>query len=216
MTCFEMVMSFLTAIYVVTTIFYAVTSHRTLVAIRKQGADNASQFTQQISEAQKSANAAFVSSQSVMNAERARIVVSFTTTSGRAGHFMTIRNCGRTPAFIVDVKFIRKHPPTMQQPHLPDVPDFGLPTEFMQKRILCAGGRWKPQDYYVSVSPTELTDKLHRLIESGHTRYYIYGRVEYRDVFRNDELHETRFCYFFSPTLQEFIVGGPPEYTKYS
>lgn len=209
----EWAMVILTTVYVCLTGFYAYVSHKTLKTIEQQAESNAKQFRLQLAEAKKSADAALAGAEAVMSAERARIVCSFNT-SGSTSHYMTIRNCGRTPALLIDVKFIRKHVPITNDPHLPDSPNFGRATEFIHKRILCAGDKWEPQDYRVRVSAAELTEELCRRVESGQTRFYVYGRVEYRDVFRNDALHETRFCFFYSPPLHEFIIGGPSEYTQ--
>jgi hypothetical protein len=166
--------------------------------------------------AKVAADAALLNSKAIMDAERARIVCSFK--SKENFHSLSISNCGRTPAHIVDVKFIRTFPNIAENfnSHLPDEPDYGLPTEFLHARILCAGDTWEAPDWSMMVSSSELTEELLKEITNGPRRYYVFGRVEYRDVFRNDTKHETRFCFFYSPPLRTFIIGGPREYTKYT
>lgn len=163
--------------------------------------------------AKAAAEAAMLSSRAIMDAERAIIVCKFKASDTL--HMLSISNCGRTPAHIKDVKFIRRFPLISDEPHLPDDPDYGLPTQFLHARILCAGELWEAADWCTMMSPTELTEQMFKEITSGRRRYYIFGRVDYKDVFR-DITHETGFCFFYSPPLREFIIGGPPEYTKYT
>jgi hypothetical protein len=169
-----------------------------------------------IAHANKQAEAAERSAQAIMNAERARIVCKFKRiVSGRELFGLSISNCGRTPALLIDVKFQTRMPMTLNTVQLPESPYYGPETEFEHARVLCAGEAWDAHDWTTRVSPSELTEEAFREIKSSERRYYIYGRVEYRDVFR-DQRYETRFCYMYSPMLDDFIVFGPRDYTMYT
>jgi hypothetical protein len=159
------------------------------------------------------AEAALRNSEAIITAERAQIVCKWKKDTDTL-FSLGIYNCGRTPARLVDFKFFSKIKQTGED--LPDTPDYGLHTQFEQERILCAGDNWHPQDFLVTTDVRDIGDDWFKGIHENQLRRWIYGRVQYRDVFKPEPMHETGFCFFYSPIRDEFIVGGPSEYTKFT
>jgi hypothetical protein len=154
-----------------------------------------------------------LNAQAVINAERAQIVCKWNKNSETL-FSLGIYNCGRTPAHLVDFKFISRVLKTGED--LPEKPSYALITQFEQERILCAGDNWHPQDFFVTMSTLDIGDDWYKGIHDNSLRRWIYGRIQYRDVFKPEPIHETGFCFFYSPIRDEFIVGGPSEYTKFT
>ena len=160
--------------------------------------------------ANKSAEAALKNAQAVINAERAWV---FCTAKqiGNESCQLSLRNHGRTPAYVISVRELEKVvPPTTK---LESTPDYGLPTQFVSERVLSPGDAWEADDWRTNLSEV-LPGEMLEEVRSGRLRYYLYGVIEYRDVLPGSQLHETRFCYFYSTIQQQFIVGGPSDYTK--
>jgi hypothetical protein len=66
-------------------------------------------------------------------------------------------------------------------------------------------------------------------IKTSRQRAMYWGRLRYRDLLEQPlsihavtggetvkGIHEARFCYFYSPALEEFLMAGPPGYNKHS
>ena len=158
----------------------------------------------------KSAEAALLNAKAAINAERAWVLV---TMDRKATDYyaLVVTNHGRTPAEILGIQRVENFPEKTDD--LPDMPNYGLPTEFLQRRILVPNEVWIYETTSLGqVVPAEMLPD----ISKSKRRYYQYGVVRYRDVLSGTE-HETRFSFMFSPTLQNWIVNGPTrEYTKYT
>jgi hypothetical protein len=100
---------------------------------------------------------------------------------------------------------------------LPDVPDYGEhEMQFVHARVLAPNSPWEHWEWRVNMSASELTQEGFDSIINGRQRFFIWGRIRYRDVVGNGDVHESRFCYAYSNTLQGFIPGGPGKYTGYT
>ncbi len=165
--------------------------------------------------AQKSAEAARLSAQAIINSERPWIITRVllrevkVPTKGNDVHSVvakkfltfTISNIGKTPAQIVSVFSGHKYTDCGEQ--LPDLPDYSAEVSLEQQRILAPHERWNYENW-----PTAT-------VSISGKWYWRYGRVVYRNVLDSSR-HETCFCFLYSEPLNEFIVGGPSEYTKYT
>jgi hypothetical protein len=206
MNAFEIVISILTAIYVGATILYVRISGSTLHVIRDQGISSTKQFIEQIAEAKKTADAALLNAQAVINAERAWIIPKMKKLSGGTTFMLTLFNFGKTPAEIVGVDHRDLFPDKLDD--LPLEPDYGLETRFMQMRILCANEEWPYEATSLDVVPDM------KPIRASTQRFVVAYRVRYLDLLKNP--HESRVCYFWSPMLEDFIPAGPPAWTQYT
>ena len=102
----EWVMSVLTAIYVLLTGFYALTSHKTLKAIQgqadaavKDSAARDEQFAEQLRVASNAADAALLNAQAVINSDRPWVIIF--VLKERGSFSFHAANVGRTPAEII-------------------------------------------------------------------------------------------------------------------
>jgi hypothetical protein len=190
MSSFEVVMSALTAVYVLTTVFYAITSHKTLVAT--------------------DANA-----KALISSERAWVMVELEPAPGYSGPFegedvmldivtqttsMAVRivckNDGRTPAWITEK---RAYLDVVDA--LPLVPNF----EFAQviqtePEPLAVGEKGRPKEAGLIRKKGRDAGKL----------TVIYGIVKYRDVFSDNRT--TTFAYKVRVDGALERLGGYPKY----
>jgi hypothetical protein len=171
------------------------------------------QATEHAAAARTTAEAALANAQAVINAERAWILVEMR----RVGHesfALSLRNHGRTPAEVRMVKHLETWIPPSET--LRPEADFrwNQSEQFMQVRMLPPGERWEPADYATTLG-TVLPDEILQEVRKNRKRYFIYGKVEYRDLVQLKD-RESRFCFFYSARLDDFVIGGPPECTCYT
>jgi hypothetical protein len=120
-------------------------------------------------------------------------------------HRCSIKNVGKTPAWILSWTSKRKD---VAIDILPPEPDYGDTSNFTPQVLppnesLHSSIDWLPERF----------DEAHR----DERFLYVFGFVSYRDLF--GETHETRFCWRYYPPFRDnkaqgFHVGGPPEYNK--
>jgi hypothetical protein len=159
----------------------------TLLAIAEQ-----SQYTA------KSAKAAFLNAQALIDAERPWIVAYFTKSqedtipeNGNLRFLWEIKNVGRTPARLTyaaaRVVF------NIDAVPLPDVPDYGEPDYFFTERILVPGGTLEFLSHWYRLED----GKYRRLyqIEDVKTLDLLigFGCVKYLDTFNSGKEYVTRF-----------------------
>ncbi len=164
--------------------------------------------------AETAARAAKASADAVVNAERAW-VFSAMEKLGSESFSLKFTNHGKTPAEVIDIKQ-RETWTELMDPNkreLPIPPDYGLDTKFVQPRIIVPGNFFV---YDNTVLASVLPGEIYSQLKTSRKRYFIYGRVQYRDLIDRTKVCETGFCYFWSPLLDEFIIGGPSEYTYYT
>jgi hypothetical protein len=97
---------------------------------------------------------------------------------------------------------------------LPDRPEYldGLPATFQSALMIVPRGVWKYDYTDVSIVMPERWED----IKTGKQLFVYFGRIEYRDVFSPMVLHETRFCYAYRYRIDDLVIEGPREYTKYT
>jgi len=170
----------------------------------------------QANDTKTAAEAALLNAQALINSERAWIFCQWKR-FGTMEFALSIKNFGRTPACIIDV--VQKEEfvdllPLADSHTLPQVPDYGPETRLSVIRVLPPNEVWSSPEWHTSSS--FLPEQMLEEIRTSRKRHFIYGVVRYRDLLQSSEIHETRFCYFYSPPIDEFILGGPSDYTKYT
>lgn len=149
----------------------------------------------QTSAAQTSADAAKESAEALVNSEKAWIFVEVRQNAERSmrvgafvgGHAVclecVITNQGRTPARLVD--FQVRQESLAEEAALPETPDYGNEALNMDEMLL-------PPNDSIREEFRAAADKL-RFFDSNEGCFYVYGVVNYLDVFGTKRY--TRFCY---------------------
>ncbi len=211
MSSFEIVISILTAIYVLTTVVHVRISKSTLHAIRDQAKSSSDQFTEQLAEAKRASEAAMkgagaaeqsalaakASADALVNSERAWLLVDIEPQGGKT-HLLTstnsqgednsgvyvviiIKNHGRSPAWITQ----QIHRFEIEE-EISEAPDFSKELE--------------GEKYSVPLAPGADVRHNRTLISRGHVgpkkKPVLFGMVRYTDVFGRD--HSTTFGYHVS------------------
>ena len=125
----------------------------------------------------------------------------------------TFTNCGKTPARIVRIRAREEEIPNGQQ--LPEPPIYegvGVsPARFDGTAFLPPNASIQPIN--IGMVPAAFI-----AIRQGHPVLYLYGFVDYLDVY--DRQWTTRFCFIyhiqsgFNPISEGFYVGGPAVYNE--
>lgn len=106
-----------------------------------------------------------------------------------------LQNMGATPAVNARVEVTMKYAP--QEPETFVTP----PDETMRGRYVLPPGK----EFPVYVKLPALTDEDYFLLTHGGYKYYLWGIVEYEDIF--NETHRTRFCYVW-PSIDSTVVNS--------
>lgn len=187
---------------------------------------------QSVAAAEKSAQAALLSVETMRNAERPWMFIEIEkleqTISQGDQPIFTVKfvNQGRTPAEVVSLDF-----------HLDSrngIDDFPIPPTYLNggfsmvsTRMIAPGRPFAlPGEPYINL-PDNYTSETWDEIKRSQRRATCWGKLVYRDLIKrpasihvagNDHgiLHETCFCYFWSPRLNEFLITGPLGYNKHT
>jgi hypothetical protein len=121
-----------------------------------------------------------------------------------------VRNNGKTPAWVTAAGS-NGWCETKQKP-LPETPSYTHLSPFTKEGQLLPPTASLPQGITLQKSHIEMAVK-------GEASLYMFGYVEYRDVYGNQ--HLTRYCYQAKPALDlnhpsplDFYIGGPDQYSK--
>ena len=222
----EWIMAILTAIYVGITGFYAWVSRKTLDAIERQAKDQSETGAEQIKlaheaadTAQKSASAALLNAQALINAERPWIIV-VVKENGEGDFTFSARNYGRTPAEIVsfssEITFVEED---IQD--LPSEPSYSFAyqsdvTILVPMREGAAGDEnefgllWYAADAYLD----QMSEQKAEAIKEGKLRYVFYFKVIYRNTLNrtgvNIPNYETCKCFWYSPVVAHIRTDRVP------
>lgn len=168
--------------------------------------------------AKKSADAALLSANALVNSERPWLFERFTITNTNVpipgGSFfvptgikLDLINLGRTPAevFFAAASFsIQPH----QEVHSFDTTGFfDASAEFVHRRILAPEETWENFHYYTPSSP----DANLRGMSDTHS-LILFGIVKYRDTLGGEAtmVRETRYFYVYEPGNRMLRMAGPP------
>jgi hypothetical protein len=205
-------------------------ARRTLKAIERQ----TTHLRRSVVFARRSANATRKSVEALINAERPWVVPKIrkavrtfkpTKIEGidddmpdvkRVPYFaFIITNLGRTPAEIMAIKGQPEFTDEGMHGGLKDPPDYGRETILRRVRMLAPRERWEYDgaDLTTTFPDQQIMEQIHRTM----TKHVIFkGQILYRDTFRPEVIHETRFCYTYLHPLDEWVSSGPPDHTKYT
>jgi len=161
------------------------------------------------------AEAARDSAEGLITAERPWIVTEISTIkgaviSGFANFKLSMKNVGQTPAKVTAIRLTGKVLNSAND--LPPDPKYSA-SQVNHEHMLAPEETWIYE--YTSDSelllPEEITD-----IKSKTQHLFCWGIIEYRDTFRPNKPHETRYCYKYLATTDDWDVRGPSNYTNYT
>jgi hypothetical protein len=202
---------------------------RNLAIAARENAEAAKRLAE-ISET--TANAAKASADALVNAERPWITATVRRTvkdipvvrdgmtvpnsHDLVSYFdFVLTNHGRTPAEIFAVRAKTERTKKGVDGGLASDmdPDYGLDV-LQHVKLLAPGAEWVPDLDTVNLFVRGYSD----LKEIRNTQLHLifWGVVLYRDQFRPDMAHETRFCYTYLQGLDDYRPSGPRQYTKYT
>lgn len=165
--------------------------------------------------AKRSANAALLTAQSLVNSERAWIRVQMYTQDHAIFDFEVV-NVGRTPARIVGYYYLFAFPPHM---------DFAAADSHVIKRVEKDYGAFVPPDApdreahlleEFRDDGTFITPEQWKAIKEKRNSFVFKGQIKYFDVVNEKDLRVTAFCYYFNPDRLHFSRPPHPEYNTYT
>lgn len=184
--------------------------------------------------ARDAALAAKTSSQAMINSDRPWLFIKITTSDTdtdqngiieHLGFSVSFQNYGKTPAEVVAFD---QHPDCRNDTSdLPFQPAYSLEGHVMvHTRMVPPGETWQdPGERFFYVEDFLLGDDW-KEIRSSRKRFIYWGRIQYRDLIEESKtihelkevgtIHETCFCYFWSPARNEFLLCGPLGYNKHT
>jgi hypothetical protein len=196
-------------------------------------------LTRQVTKAaQENAEAALLNARAIINAERPWMFIQIKTVAHGNVQFgdipehinfsVTFHNFGKTPAEIVGFD---DHPDCCKSTDDPD--DLPSPPEYSGEGQVLTHTRMIPAekdwDTPVSYTPHDwFTGEQWNDIRASRKRLVYWGRLQYRDLIEEPKsihelkrdkpitIHETCFCYFWSPVQNEFLITGPNGYNKHT
>lgn len=185
--------------------------------------------------AKDSADAALLNAKSIINSERPWLFIEIKTTAEPSipvgevpkymGFSVSFRNWGKTPAEVVS--FDQHLDCRENLDDLPSPPEYFLKGRVMvHTRMVPPGQVWcHPSESHFSPESSLVGDQWNE-IRNSRQRFIYWGRIQYRDLIEESKtihelkevgtIHETCFCYFWSPRLNEFLICGPLGYNKHT
>jgi hypothetical protein len=186
--------------------------------------------------ARDSAEAARNSSTAVVNAERPWMFIQISVSNqafvpeGPPEHLrfsVTFKNWGTTPAEII--MFVDRLEARGMNPEA----ELPVPAKYAQEGEVIAHTRMVPPGETWHNPPTGsfwaeewLIQDDWQEIRKSRKRLVYWGRLRYRDLVEDSKTihelksplkwHETCFCYFWSPSLNDFLICGPFGYNKHT
>jgi hypothetical protein len=109
-------------------------------------------------------------------------------------------NSGETPAYQVSGKmaWIGWIPDNSKDPSLPA--DFDFPYHQPTGLVSAADvGRDQGKEFHGEIGPGDVS--MFRMAAEGHSTLYVYGRIDYCDIFRKPR--STAFCFIYKPGVGE-------------
>jgi hypothetical protein len=193
----------------------------------------------------KAAQAALLSAQAVIDAERAWLTVSITDKlkpltdspknraenerrqlsrllgeDNEAGkiYFVSLRNQGRTPARILRGDFTHRFVKTPDE--LPVPVSYSGPIILPDPTFIVSKEAFQIRP---GINPYSILDEAKKKVAVGFSIEFLifYGRIIYEDVFASGDgkkgVHETRWCFaYFLDGRRHFVACGPAEYNGHT
>jgi hypothetical protein len=193
---------------------------RTLRAVKRQAdemLDQANLMKEQTAVAEKSAKAALLNAQAVINAERPWLLIDPKRSGEGQSTGITFKavNRGRSPAEVINSGFKMVTPRFDEE--LPDKPYFGegaAPNaQWVHTKWLAPGDDYTADSYYVSAI-VEGAPELWTELNNGTRQLILMGFVRYRDTISN-EVHESKYCFGVSKLAPNGVyMTGPLGYNR--
>ncbi len=190
------------------------------------------QMKEQLPELQKSSKAALLNAQYVFNAERPWMLIEIKTSDSPPGivpdnmwFSVSFKNFGKTPAEVIGLD--QRPECRVSCDDLPPNSEYSDEgAAWSHTRIVPPGEVWRhPGESSFAPNSFLVGDQWKDIRNSGK-RFVYWGRLRYRNLIENpktihelekvDTIHETCFCYFWSPRLNEFLICGPLGYNKHT
>jgi len=137
-------------------------------------------------------------------------LIEETKITGTFQVIVQLKNNGKSPAWVTAAG--SKGLWADDKNPLPKHPEYNLMGPFSKKGQLLPPSAWLPQGF--SLPNIQLTRAV-----KGEAVLYVFGFIEYRDVY--GENHRSRYCYQAKPSLDlthphplDFYIGGPDEYSE--
>ena len=183
--------------------------------------------------ARDAAIAARTSSQAIINSERPWLFIDIIVhnqafAEGVPEHLLfsvSFHNYGKTPAEVVGWGH---HTECVPEPDdMPWPPKYhNQGSVLAHTRMVPPGEKWRyPGESSIRAESYLLEDQW-RDIRGSRRRLVHWGRIQYRDLIEESKtiheakavgtIHETGFCYFWSPALNDFLICGPVGYNKHT
>jgi hypothetical protein len=212
-------------------------AYRTLKAIEgqlKEIRDAGKQTDRIIEQAGKQVDATLLRAQSAINSERPWMFINFVMDIGQVGTDPPVRfrvsfvNEGRTPAEVIS--FEQHLDCRGNTDDLPAPPVYTTPEGqvLLHTAMVASGKEWKDRGESSFTLNDNFPSAQWQDIRGSRQRALYWGRLRYRDLIEQPRtihdlgnekvggIHETCFCYFYSPALRDFLITGPYGYNKHT
>ncbi|MGH9635851.1 MAG: hypothetical protein ACRD72_13550 [Candidatus Angelobacter sp.] len=171
--------------------------------------------------ARKSAEAALVNAQALINSERPWLFVRFAlalNNTGRPGltqvlptnFIFDLHNMGRTPAELLylDARFSIRPAREVDDFKMDDA---NIGADFVHRRILEPGAT-VPAFYRFDSGSASFENASFHAVVTAQMRLMFFGIARYRDTLGGVEIsvRETRFCYYYDTVTRTLIMAGLP------
>lgn len=172
--------------------------------------------------AAKSAHAALLNAQAVINCERPWILITVEPSRSTENSFTVMAtNRGRTPAIITATADRTRI--AVDERHLPGTPEYRREeAKAPQVPIILVPGESTAIKSFCRDEVKALCDSEERFkrIETWEEKVYLYGRVVYSDLISTpeDQVHETNWCCWYIHGRQNsgLVIAGLPEYNSHT
>ena len=216
-------------IYICLTVGLVLVGIGTFIAIWVQAVET----KHAVQAAKDSAEAALLNARTVINSYRPWMLLEFAYPDPMLSDVTTsfsvsFRNWGKTPAEIVSFYQTlesRQREHDLGLTESPEYPDEGRVLQ--QTRMIPEGQSWEAGESGFDIQSNVLADQWTEILASRQRAVY-WGRLRYRDLIEHPTtihvmkepgkatLHETCFCYWWSPATGEMLIGGPASYNKHT
>jgi len=180
------------------------------------------------------ATAARTNSQSIINSERPWMFIDIAVEPvdqfpGRApfnvSFHVSFRNWGKSPAEVVSFEnHVQCFTSTEEMPSTPLYIMEGRID--VHSRMVPQGEQWRDQALSYFHGRDHVTPEDWQEIQATRKLLVYYGRLQYRDLIEDARsihaveqfgpLHNTCFCYFWSPLRNKFFMDGYPKYNNHT
>jgi hypothetical protein len=162
------------------------------------------------------------SADALVNAERPWLNTTVERGPTRLEYKFSVTNLGRTPALIIGAMTCRH-----SGAELPEEPEYpkgmtgveDLMNVSQNMRMLAPGEHWEFYNMDFTHYTKQFKEWELKAILIGESKFFFYGKIKYRDVFKPDALHETGFCYLYDRERPEetfLLYGKHPDYNQYT